>query len=175
MQKITYKTTFRIALNITFVGILLFLMIEVIWAQLLKDLLLEENIDGILTGIILGGFFLAAVISIVSSLLSSSNVIRKYSIWAALIAFILNLFIWILISYACVVSRYPDVVADLSIWGRIIAIPRILAYFSIYFLSNVTLLWMFSLLTYAVIFSVVLYLLARKKSNKSYAYRHWQL
>ncbi|MBD3343091.1 MAG: hypothetical protein GF353_28595 [Candidatus Lokiarchaeota archaeon] len=176
-ERITYKVVFRIALNITFIGVLLFLMFEVIWAQLLKDLIIDRSgsNDYLLTGIILGGFLLSAIISIISSLLSSNKIIRKYSLWAALIGFIVNLFLWILICYIAIILRYPEITQDLNILEKIIAIPIILAYFSIYFLSNVTLLWIISLVTYALIFSIVLYLLSRKKSNKNYAYSNWEL
>ena len=177
MYKIRFKDALSVAINTTFISLLVFLMVEVFYAQVLKDLIINESgsNSGILTGIIIGGFLISMGVSIFSSLISSDKAIKHYSYWAALIGFITNLFIWVLISYAAIQCKYPDVLDSLTFLEQIIAIPRILAIFSIYFLSNVTLLWIISLVTYSILFAVVLYSLGKKRSNKSYAYQNFRL
>lgn len=176
-QKIRFKDTLSLATNTILVSLIIFLMIEVVWAQTLKDLIIDRygSPSGLLTFIIIGGFLLSAIVSLLSSLLTTNKILRKYGYWAALLAFLLNLTIWILISYFAILIRYPEVTQELNIIEKIIAIPNIMAYFGIYFLSNVTLLWILGLVTYSILFALFMYLIAKKKSNKKYAYQKWEL
>ena len=177
MEKIRFKDAISVGITSTFISLLIFLMIEVLYAQILKDFIIDQSgsNSGLLTGIILGGFLLSMVVSIFSSLINSDKTIKHFSYWAALIAFLINFFIWFLVSFAAITIRYPEVLESLNFFEKIIAIPRILAIFSIYFLSNVTLLWIFSLVTYSIIFAIMLFLLGKRKSNKKYAYQHFEL
>ena len=77
---------------------------------------------------------------------------------------------WILISNFSILKNYPEVIEDLTFGEKIVAIPKILAYFGIYILNDITMLWALSQFTYAVIFVIFLKLLGAKKAPKGYGY-----
>lgn len=175
MKNIRIKEAFSLAINTTFISLLIFLMIEVIWAQTLKSLIIDRTNTPLLNFIIIFGFLISAIVSIISSLLTTNRELKRPALWSALIAFILNLFIWILISQILIEIRYPEVTENMNILEKFAAIPVILSYFAIYFLSNVTLLWIFSSVSYSILFALFVYLISKKKSNKNYAYKNWEL
>jgi hypothetical protein len=95
---------------------------------------------------------------------------KTYVFYAALLGFLANLMLWIIISYVSILQNYPEVIQDLTFGEKILAIPTVLAYFGIYVLSDITMLWALSQFTYAVIFVIFLKLLGAKKAPKGYGY-----
>jgi len=148
----------KLGIFCAFTGLLIFLIIEVIWAQVLKDTIIEQYESGLL------------ILIIIAALLSSQMINKKFVFYAALTGFLANLVLWIIVSYFSILNNYPGVIDDLTFWEKFVAIPKILAYYSIYVLNDVTMLWALSQFTYAVIFVIFLKLLGAKKATKGYGY-----
>ena len=147
---------------------LLFLMVAVFFAQIITDfLILESSGYGLLIIIIVAGFFTALLISIIISLLVTKTIPYPY-IWSAtVLAFILNLVIWFIISYVGLWIVYPNTVNGLYVWEVIIIIPEIIATFGIYIIKpDVTWLWLYSVLSYTLIYGIFLYWLGSPYEDK---------
>lgn len=169
-KKITWIDSIKLGILCAFVGLLIFLIIEVIWAQILKDTIIAQYESGLLFLIIISGFLLSAIVSVIAALLSSQMISKQYVFYAALIGFLANLVLWIIISYFSILKNYPEVINDLTFGEKIVAINKVLAYFGIYVLSDITMLWTLSQFTYAAIFVIFLKLLGAKKAKKGYGY-----
>lgn len=151
-----------------FVGFLFFLIIEVAWAQILLDTLIAEYESGLLTVIIISGFLLSVVISVIASLLTSEITLKKYAIIAGLYAFIVNILLWMFISYFMILKEYPEIIDDLAIWEKIIGIFQIMSNYAIYILHDVTQLWALAQISYAILFTIFLKLLGTKQKSRNY-------
>lgn len=171
---ISWWDAIKLGIFIGLVGFLLFMIIQVIWAQILKDTLVEYYESGLLIGllilIILVGFLISIIISLIASVIISKMVIRKYITYAILFSFIINILFWIILSYTQIMIYYPEIVQNLTGFEKLIAIPRIIAYFGIYRLSSVTLLWALNQATFAFFFVIILKILRAKKIVDSYNY-----
>ena len=94
---------------------------------MLKDTIIEQYESGLLILIIISGFLLSVVISVIAALLSSQMINKKFVFYAALTGFLANLVLWIIISYFSILTNYPGVIEDLTFWEKFVAIPKILS------------------------------------------------
>lgn len=151
------------------VSVLIFLMVEVAFAQLLTQTLLTA-IDGksALTTIIFLGFVLASVVNIITGAFTSEDIPLRIVAYASLIALLSNLALWVGVSYAFILTNFPDILqtADSGsffldlIWRAfylLAAIPQAVAVFAIYGLNNVSAFWLATLGSYSVIYAIILY------------------
>lgn len=175
-KRITAKEAGSIFILVSFISVLIFLMIEVAWAQVMKDTVIQLYTDStfLVILLIIGGFLLSSLVSFFASFISADMVERKYALIASLLALVINIVLWIIISYITIIINAPGLVEGLSAMEKIGTIPRVIAYFSVYQLSNVTILWLLACITHAAIFSVVLYVIKARKSKAKYGYaRKW--
>jgi hypothetical protein len=136
----------------TIAGLILFLMIETFWADFIVDILSKtENIAELLVII---GFLISMIISIIVSLLIS-EVDNKATIYAAMISFLLNLLLWIIISYAFVIKNYPEIISDLSALQKLAGILKIISIFAMYGLESPVYLWIISQFTYSIFYAIL--------------------
>ncbi len=152
-------------------------MVEVLFAQVLSDTLIAmyASNNSLTILIILAGFIVSMVISMVVSLIFSEISAMSFSFYAAALSFVANIALWILISYATMIAYHQEELGDLNYTQLFANIPKVLAYYSVYHLSNVTLLWLISLGTYSVIFAIILKLLGAKKAGKYSKYSKKQM
>jgi hypothetical protein len=157
----------KIGLSSILIGFLLFMMLQVAFAQILLDTILTaSDSDSSLTLIIFLGFLLSSMVSFLTSfLVKESNKLRIF--YAAVFALLLNLVLWISISYLLIIKSYPSIVQAPSegsiienIFERMFyylaAIPTIISYFAIYILNSVITLWILALISYNVFFIIFL-------------------
>ena len=168
--EISWIDAAKLGIFCAFVGFIVFMIIEVIWAQIIKDTIIAQYESGLLILIILAGFLLSIVISLVSAMFISRMISKKYVFYAALFAFSLNINFWIILSYSQILIYYPEILENLTGFEKIVAIPRILAYFAIYRLTSVAQLWAFSQFTFAFFFVLLLKIMKAKKLASGYNY-----
>lgn len=168
MKKLTWTEAIKIAIFAGFASFIIFLMVDVAFSQLLLDTLIQmySANNNLSIFIILAGLLLSFIVSIIASLLSSESVQMKYGIYASVLTFVSCVFIWIFTSYAVIMSSYDNILADLSMIDCIIVFPRVIAYFAIYKLSNVTVLWLLNVIMYSALFPIFLKILDAKKAKK---------
>jgi len=166
-KRITGKEILNLTILSSFVSILIFMMIEVLFAQTLRDYLSDhaDNPNLIIFIIITGGLLLSLIISILGSFLSINKRLKKYAYFASLFAFALTYITIIIISYAFIIIYYPDVIVELSTIEKIIHIYTYIIYISIYGLSSPVLLWVYAQFLYSIYFALFLYLF-NKKTNR---------
>jgi hypothetical protein len=170
-----YQQIFKQMLLSSLVSLLIFLMINVAFAQLITSTILQA-IDGntALTTIVFLGFLVASIVAIVVNLLISESYQKLRVFYAACFSLLCNLVVWISISYFFVLQTYPGLFPDVetgSLFGDVISrggvyffsIPRMVAYFSIYIIANITLFWIYTVLSYALFYSIFLFLFGGSK------------
>jgi len=134
-----------------------FLLIEVLWAEAIN--VIADRTDYILTLLIFGGFLLAMILSILSSYVGSESIKEKRLIWiAGLLSYVINLLIWIAVSYICVLISYPEILNNASGIQKFVVMPQVIKTFAVYKLPNFTLLWLISGVTYVIIYIILLFL-----------------
>jgi hypothetical protein len=157
----------------TMVSLLIFLMINVAIAQLISSTLLTA-VDGnsALVVIIFLGFVVAWVVAIVVNLLVSENEHKLRAFNASVFASLGNLLVWVCVSYFFLLRRYPALIPDPdtgSLFQDVLtrglnyvgSIPRVMGYFAIYILENITMFWIYTLISYAMIYAIFLVKLRR--------------
>jgi hypothetical protein len=167
MKKLTWMEAIKIAIFAGFASFIIFLMIDVAFSQILLDTLIQmySANNNLSIFIILAGFLVSFIVCIIASLMSSESVQMKYGIYASILTFVTCMFIWIFVSYAVIMTSY-DVLADLTMIECIIVFPRVIAYFAIYVLSNVTVLWLLNVVLYSALFPIFLKILDARKVKK---------
>lgn len=145
---ISWKIAILQGLIVGIVGFLFFLVIEVAIGQILKDTLITLYGSG-LTVILLFILFLANLgIGLLTTRLTSENLDIIRALFAGVFAFLGNLLGWFLVSFIYIKVVYPDTIANLSLWEKLIAIPRLFGYFVVYGFSHISLFWAIAQLTF---------------------------
>lgn len=157
---------------------LVFLMINVAFAQVITSTLLTAA-DGntALTIIVFLGMLVALVVAFLVNVMVSEGIFKKRVFVASLFAFLVNIVLWILISYYTIFDTYPDLFISGdsgSLWADVLgraglylgAIPRVMAYYAIYIEGDITRFWMKTLLSYTVIYTFFLYDLERTHARR---------
>lgn len=143
------------------------LLIELVWSEYIKEIAIANENSSLLILIIIGGFLISAILSILASILGSEYIRDKQKVYiATLLSFLLNLFIWIAISYIFVLKKYPGILLNLSGIEKIIAFPKMMMNFSVYVLSNLTLLWLYAGWTHVIIYVILLKLFKTETTYK---------
>lgn len=163
MGKIDSTTSFQIFASVSLgalFSIMIFFMIEVFYAQVLLDYVIANLDDSdayfnILL-IFIGGEFIAILSSIITSLLIIRNVKRISIYKAILFSFILNLVLWFAISFLSIFFLFPEVFENIMGYEIIIISPILAVYFGVYVLNDITLVWIFTQITYFILFGIFL-------------------
>jgi hypothetical protein len=149
------------------VSLLVFLMINVAFAQLISSTLLTAiDGDSALVTIIFLGFMVSLLISIIINLVISEAENKKRVFYASVFAVLGNILLWICTSYPGIIPdpETGSLLIDILTRGfnYLFAIPRVLSYYAIYILNNITLFWIFTLISYAMLYALFLTLLGGK-------------
>lgn len=159
MKRITIGDIAKIGILSGFIGVILFLIIELFWVDLIKGAIETYQDDFWVVLILFGGFILSAVCSIIAGYFSSEMIKnRLFVLWSSLFALFVNILIWTLIAYYSLKDSLPEA----SAWERFVIIPKIISYYAIYSLSSPLNLWLFGQITYTILFSIFLYFFTRK-------------
>lgn len=153
---------------------IVFILIEVIWAEAIEKI--AERTDYTLTLMIFGGFMLAAILSIFISKVGSESIRDSRVIWiAALLTYVFNTLLWIIICYVFVLISYPEILSGAPGIEKLGVMPQVVKTFAIYILPNFTLLWLISGISFVIIYIILLYAFKAeiKKEYKSTKGTFW--
>lgn len=162
-MKITAQIAVKLVLFNALVGTLLFLIIEVLFAQIFLDLVQNNENSYYIILIFVAGFLISSIIAVVSSQFTAEQIDRRASIVASMLALIANLTIWIVIAYI----RLRELVNTVQFVDRIALMPKVLTYFAILTFPSITLVWLLAQLSFAVLFGIILYLIGAPISKKA--------
>lgn len=154
------------------VSLLMFLMINVLFAQvLLATILNAAGTGGALTAIIFLGFMITLVVALVTAWATTPAASggRKRAAYATILAMCCDVVFCVAAAYISVLYSYPDVIPApasdnmlLSLLERgyfyIIAIPQVLSIYAIYG-PGIMQFWIFSLLLFSLLYAIFFALL----------------
>lgn len=143
-----------------FLGIILFLIIQLLWVESIKGFISQYPDSFWVVIILVGGFFLSGLCCIIAVLFSAERYNIVITIWATLFALLINLSFWTMIAYLSLSAEINAVGIE-----RIIILPKTLAYFAAFKLNQPTELWLYSQITFTIIFCIIFYIFL-KKANK---------
>ena len=150
-------------------GFFLFLFLQVIWGDILKETLTENYQSGIyfnINLIIIIGVIFVFVISILTNLF----IFRDYTIQSKLIsnvfALIITFIVLFFLSWICIVLFYPELYSDLSIMEKLRLSSYFFTIFAIYLLPSPVLFWQIGLLIYHLTLVIFIRFFFKKKHNK---------
>lgn len=173
MEKIDSTTSFQIFVSVSLgalFSVMIFFMIEVLYAQVLLDYIIA-NLDNSnayfnIFLIFIGGEIIALLISIGVSLLIIGNVKRISIYKAILLAFILNLVLWFAISFLSIFFIFPEVFENIIGYEILVISPILIVYFGVYVLNDITLVWIITQITYFVLFGIFLIVFYKPKKKE---------
>ncbi|MCP4651528.1 MAG: hypothetical protein GY853_15810 [PVC group bacterium] len=157
-------------INILAIGIvatlLLFFIIQTAFARVLVDLFIGYlGNDMMLFLIIIGFESIVFFVSLAVGILVSEDIKKISVLKASLMAFILNLIFLMILSYISMFIMYPDIFSELQGPEVIIAFPTVMVYFSIYVLGQVFYLFVISIVSYYIFFTIFIGVFYQYKSK----------
>ena len=164
---VNVKTATKIFIFNVMVGLLLFLMIEVLFGSIISDWVESNTGNSFMLVLIVNlGFFISILVSIISIFLTNELLRVNYVIILALLTYIINFIFWIIISY---IFAAPYITA-LSFIEKFAELGTVLVIFSS-LLYSPTLLWFLSQISFSLIYVVLLLIIkiplkTRKKNTK---------
>lgn len=153
-------------------SLLVLLILEVVFAQVLVDFIIS-NVDNqlILSLIVLGLLLFTFIVSIVIGFLVSSEIKKIVIIKASIMAFIINFIIINIISYVSMWIFYPEVFSEVSGLEVFLIFPQVILYFSMYMLSHPFYLFILSSLIYFIVYVIFLEQYYEQKPLKKIHYK----
>jgi len=157
MSRINIGTKINIFLVGSIASVLLFFLLEVVFARTLIATVIGQYDDyTILFLIILGLQLISMIIPIFVSLWITENV-RKSSIYkATFLALLTNIVFLIGVSYISLFILYPQVFSGVEGLEIVLVLPSVLVYFGLYILGNVFALFIVSVISYYFFYLIFL-------------------
>ena len=162
---INIKTAIKIFIFNVMVGLLLFLIIEVLFGSIISDWVENNTGNSFMLVLIVNiGFFISVLISIISIFLTNELIRVNYVIILALLTYIINFIFWIIISY---IFAAPYI-TTLSFIQKFAELGTVLVIFSA-LLYSPTLLWFLSQISFSLIYTILLLIIKipLKKKQKN--------
>lgn len=148
------------------VGLLIFFMIEVFFGQTV--VLITQNMNEnsyFVVLIVIAGLLISSLIGYLSIYTLESYFKPKYIVIACSITFLINFFLWYIIALISTLN----ILESLSFFDRLIRFGKVFTIYSLT-LRSPTLLWIYSQITFSIIFSLIIYLtkvpIRRKPKSK---------
>ncbi len=154
---IKINITIKRKINIIGIGslstLLILLMAEVLFAQILTDTILNSINDNIMLLIIMMGMFLfTIIISIIVGYFITQDITRKSVLKTTIMSFLCLLLSLFVISNVSLFIAYRSVYSEIHGFEILFIFPQVLIYFSIYILGDVFSLFIFEIIVYYVFF-----------------------
>ncbi len=147
---------------------IIFLMVEVFWADLLKDYL---------STLYLGGFYTVPLLILLIGILI--NFLISFIIYAIIIkgdrllvfilcitSVLLTSLALVFVSFIVIEYSYSDIFAEFSILEKFILIPQYIAYFAIYIIESPVLLWDYMSIVFGIFMLILIKLFIYEQRSK---------
>ena len=146
--------------------LLILLMMEVLFAQILTDSLINNISDNIMLLIIMTGMFLfTIVISVIVGYFITQDITRMSVLKTTIMSFICLILFLFIVSNVSLFIFYKNVYSEIHGFEILFIFPQVLIYFSIYILNDVFNLFILQIITYYVFFIIFLEKLYKKKEK----------
>lgn len=170
-EDISWSYSIFVSIFMAMVGYFIFLFIEVLWGDTLKDALdkdyqLERYFN--INVIIFSGLGLIFGISIFINVVFLGNYKLGPKLVSNLSALVLTLVLLFTLSGISIITTYSSEYAQLDLGGQIRASTNFYSFYSIYILANPTWFWLIALIIYhGILIVFIKYLYARKVKGAS--------
>jgi hypothetical protein len=142
-KRISLGRAITISMTGMIISYIVFLMIEVLWADLIQDYLnslYSDDVYYIILLILLIGLFFSFIISfVIFSLLVKGE--KMSELWIGFIGFVLTLITLTAISMLTVEMYYKDEFKDFTVFEKLLLIPQYIVFFAIFVLPSPIFFW----------------------------------
>lgn len=142
-ERISWSKTIMTTIGAQIICFVVFLMLEVFWADLIKDYLTTLYIGGIYTTsflVLLIGIFINFLISIiVYTIFIKNNKLLVFGLCMA--SMLLTSLTLVFISSTIIEYEYSEIFAGYTIFEKIQLFPQYVTFYAIYILESPVLLW----------------------------------
>ena len=167
MANISFRSKFSIIGLGSISTLLVLLMIELFYAQILTNTLIGNISDNLmLFVIILGLLFFTIVVAFIVGFTITKQIALKSVLYSSGLSLIGLLIVLIVVPNLSLFALHRDVYRDVYGFQIVTAQPQVLVLFSILVLGDVFNLFIFTILSYYVIFVIFLDLLYKKKKGE---------
>lgn len=165
-RKIEWKLAVLISGVSAIVSLILFILTEVIWGDVLKDILstgYETNHYSTINFILILGLLIIFGVSFLTNIIIYRKFTKASKIIANCLTFVITLIVLFFIAWISVVLLFADQYQSISIWQKIGMMFIFFAYFGIYVLSSPVWFWILGLIIYHIILIILIRLFFVKK------------
>ncbi|KKN47247.1 hypothetical protein LCGC14_0664680 [marine sediment metagenome] len=134
--------------------IIILLMLEVVYAQIISDTILNNLDDNTILLIIVSGLFIfTLIISVAVSLIITQDIKRTKVLRSSILSLIITLIILFMVSNITLILFYPVIFSELGEYYELLLIfPQVLIYFGVFILGDIFNLFFFTIIVYYVLF-----------------------
>lgn len=146
-------------------------MIEVLYAQIILDFVVELLSNDAYLNVLLiflGGEAIALAISVVASIFITQKIKKTAILKSALLSFLSNLLVWFIVSFVVLFVLYPGIFENIVGYEILIIAPVLVMYLGIYVIGDITLVWIYSQISYSFIFCGFLFAFRNEQKARIY-------
>ncbi|KKN53977.1 hypothetical protein LCGC14_0597150 [marine sediment metagenome] len=147
---------------------IIFLLVEVLWADILRNYLNTLYLGGSYTIpflILLIGILISFLVSFIIYMIVIKN--DKFLVFIlCLTSTILTSLILVFVSFIVIEYSYPDIFAEFSILEKFMLIPQYVVYYAIYILESPVLLWDITSIIFGVFMLMLIKLFIYEEKRK---------
>ena len=167
-RKIEWKLAILISGVSAIISLILFILTEIIWGDVLKDLLrsgYETNYYSTINFILILGLLIIFGVSFLTNIIIYRKFTKASKIIANSLTFVITLIILFFIAWISVIVLFADQYQNISILQKFSMIFIYFAYFGVYVLPNPVWFWILGLIIYHIVLIVFIRLFFIKKHN----------
>ena len=165
-RKIEWKLAFLISGVSAIISLILFILTEIIWGDVLKDVLIsgyEQNYYSNINLILILGLLIIFGVSFLTNVIIYRKFTKTSKIIANALTLVITLILMFFIAWISVILLFADQYQNISIWQKFSMMFIFFAYFGIYVLSNPVWFWILGLIIYHIILIILIRLFFIKK------------
>lgn len=167
-RKIEWKLAILISGISGMVSLILFILTEIIWGDVLKDLLIsgyEANFYSIINLILTLGLLIVFGVSFLTNIIIYRKFTKASKIIANSLTLVITLIVLFFIAWISVILLFAEQYQNISIWQKFSMMFIFFAYFGTYVLPNPVWFWIVGLIIYHIILIIFIRLFFTKKQR----------
>lgn len=171
--KVSWVKTISIGLSGILISYIVFLMVEVVWADLIRNILTTAYEGSIYTTsllVLMVGIGISILISIAifAILLKTKRLkVKKLTIfWIIVIVSILTFITILFISFFTIEMQYPEVFGEYTMASKLMLFPQYIAYYAIYALDSPVVMWDITAVIFGIYIIIVIKLRIKEYKPK---------
>lgn len=165
-KRIDWKQAILISGVSAIVSLILFILTEIIWGDILKEILIsgyKQHFYSNINYTLVLGLLIVFGVSLLTNIFIYHNFTLTSRVIANLLALAITIILLFFISWVSVIALFADQYQNISFWEKIRMFFIFFAYFGTYVLPNPVWFWIFGLIIYHIALIVFIKLFFTKK------------